>query len=175
MNGSCTTQLDPHGQTPQPVEILNQLAKHPTLMAAAAAARILWDNAPSGGPLFECEHGQNVTLSPPSHISSTISSSTTSFGSTRFQSNHTRRQDGMALHERPEAQSCLVPPPPPMPKLTNKTERQRVHDEVVRQGSEAASSMEESIRVGLSRRLRVYWPLLAKQTFFLFLLYLLLT
>ncbi|KAM7543168.1 hypothetical protein Aperf_G00000016155 [Anoplocephala perfoliata] len=154
VNGSCATQLDPHAQTPQPVEILNQLAKHPTLMAAAAAARILWDNAPPSGPLFECEHGQNVTLPPPppSHIPSTISSSSSSsFGSTRFQPNQTHQQGGMALHQKAETQSCLVPPPPPppMPKLTNKAERQRVHDEVVRQGSEAASSMEESIRTNV--------------------------
>ncbi|VUZ44965.1 unnamed protein product [Hymenolepis diminuta] len=141
-------QLTPHGQTPQPAEILNQLAKHPTLMAAAAAARILWVNAPTNGSLFDsADHEQNVTLPTNSHIPSTSSSSAaSSFGGSRFQQpQELQKSDAQSV-------PCIVPPPPPpppMPKLTDKAKRHQVHDEAMRQGSEAASSMEENIRTNV--------------------------
>lgn len=126
---------------------MNQLAKHPTLMAAAAAARILWVNAPTNGSLFDsADHEQNVTLTTNSHIPSTSSSSAaSSFGGSRFQQpQELQKSDSQSV-------PCIVPPPPPppMPKLTDKAKRHQVHDEAMRQGSEAASSMEENIRVSL--------------------------
>nr|CDS31978.1 nuclear receptor 2DBD gamma [Hymenolepis microstoma] len=138
-------QLTSHGQTPRPAEILNQLAKHPTLVAAAAAARILLDNAPSNGSLFDStDHEQNVTLPTNSYVPSiSPSSAASSFGGSRFQQpQHLQKSDTQSV-------PCTVPPPPPMPKLTDKVERQRVHDEAMRQGSEAALSMEEKIRTNV--------------------------
>ncbi|VDO15003.1 unnamed protein product, partial [Rodentolepis nana] len=143
-------QLASHGQTPRPAEILDQLAKHPTIVAAAAAARILLDNAPTtNGSLFDStdHEQQNVTLPTSSCVASISPSSAaaaSSFGGSRFQ-----QPQQLQKSDTQSAPRTVPPPPPPMPKLTDKVERQRVHDEAMRQGSEAAMSMEENIRTNV--------------------------
>ncbi|CDS37339.1 nuclear receptor 2DBD gamma [Echinococcus multilocularis] len=141
-SGSCSSQLR-HPQPTPTAEFLSQLAKHHPTMVAAAAASLLWGN-PSNGPVFESEHTQTAVPSPP-QLSCCSSSS-------RFHPHQSPAPPptlptalqpvDMVVH------SCLRPLETKA-KQHNKTANQSFHDDVVREGSEAASSLEESIRTNV--------------------------
>ncbi|KAL5108052.1 Knirps-related protein [Taenia crassiceps] len=150
-SGSCSSQLH-HSQTTPTAEFLSQLAKHHPTMVAAAAASLLWGNSPSG-PVFGTEHTQTA-VPPPPQLSCCSSSS-------RFQTHQppappstlptTFQPVDMVVHQSDPpgcVHSCLGPPAT-VAEQHDQTERQCLHDDVVREGSEAASSLEESIRTNV--------------------------
>lgn len=122
-------------------------------MVAAAAASLLWGNSPSG-PMFGSEHTQTAVPAPPQ-----LSCCSSSSSSSRYHPHQppappstlptTFQPVDMVVHQSDPpgcAHSCLGPPMT-VAKQHDQTESQCVHDDVVREGSEAASSLEESIRV----------------------------
>ncbi|VDM33972.1 unnamed protein product [Hydatigera taeniaeformis] len=150
-SGSCSSQLH-HSQPTPTAEFLSQLAKHHPTMVAAAAASLLWGNPPNG-PVFESEHIQTAGL--PSTQLSCYSSSP------RFHSHQhpapspalstTFQPVDMVVHQ-PDPSGCVpscLGPPVAVAKPHDQPGNQCLHDDVIREGSEAASSLEESIRTNV--------------------------
>lgn len=151
-NGTCSSQLH-HPQSTQTAEFLSQLAKHHPTMVAAAAASILWGN-PVNGSVFEVERSQSSGDSQ-SHLPCCPTSSAPGADmqfhshqlpppqttlSTAFQSigSITEHHPSLALSTFSSTES---------ERQDQAADRQRLHDDVVREGCEAASTLEETIRV----------------------------
>ncbi|VDK20940.1 unnamed protein product [Taenia asiatica] len=145
-SGSCSSQPTPTA------EFLSQLAKHHPTMVAAAAASLLWGNS-SSGPVFGSEHTQTAAP-PPSQLSCCSFSS-------RFHPHQPPPPPStlptpfqpvdMVVHQS-DPPGCVQSCPGSsvaVAKQHDQTESQCLHDDVVREGSEAASSLEESIRTNV--------------------------
>ncbi|VDD77213.1 unnamed protein product [Mesocestoides corti] len=137
--GSCSSQFH-HNQPTPTTEFLRQLAKHHPSMVAAAAASLLWGNPPAGS-MFESGRGQTGPSSPPHPCCSQRFHLQHPQPATAFQPvATTSRSESGGVRANEERASTDAES-----NRNDLAASQRLHGDVVRAGSEAASCVRDGI------------------------------